>query len=43
MKTGEETTTKLWWENLPEKRKDKNKIIMQELDKLTESGKKMKG
>ena len=39
MKNGGEAGTgnKLWWEALPAKRKDKNKIILEELDKLRES------
>lgn len=38
LKNGEENSTKLWWENLPTKRKDKNKVIMEELDKIKDTG-----
>ena len=38
MKNGEGGgSNKLWWEALPAKRKDKNKVILDELDKLRES------
>jgi len=38
LKNGEENKTKLWWENLPAKKKDKNKVILEELDQIKDSG-----